>query len=79
MNSQTEYRSQLHHRQKELMVKWYERLNEAAETGNPPTVSMMVSGNCVELLEGFGAVPIRRRTDLSRSKCAAACDSASIA
>src|SRR5512143_1476635 len=58
MTTQTEYRSQIHHRQKELMVKWYERLNEAAETGNPPTVSMMVSGNCVEVLEGFGAVPI---------------------
>ena len=58
MNTPSEYRGQLHHRQKELMVKWYERLNEAAETGNPPTVSMMISGNCVELLEGFGAVPI---------------------
>jgi len=58
MTTQTEYRSQLHHRQKELMAKWYERLNEAAETGDPPTVSMMISGNCVELLEGFGAVPL---------------------
>jgi benzoyl-CoA reductase subunit B len=58
MQTQTEYRSQLHHRQKELMVKWYDRLNEAAETGNPPSVSMMISGNCVELLEGFDAVPI---------------------
>ena len=58
MTTQSEYRSQLHHRQKELMVKWYERLNQAAETGHPPTVSMMVSGNCVELLEGFWAVPI---------------------
>jgi benzoyl-CoA reductase subunit B len=58
MTNQSEYRSQLHHRQKELMVKWYDVLNEAAETGKPPTVSMMISGNCVELLEGFGAVPI---------------------
>ena len=40
------------------MLKWYDRLNKAAETGNPPTVSMMISGNCVELLEGFGAIPI---------------------
>ena len=39
-------------------MKWYETLNEAAETQEPPTVSMMISGNCVELLEGFGAVPI---------------------
>ncbi|HEV8139700.1 MAG TPA: 2-hydroxyacyl-CoA dehydratase family protein [Pyrinomonadaceae bacterium] len=58
MTMQTEYRSQLHHRQKELMVKWYDILDGAALTGEPPTVSMMISGNCVELLEGFGAVPI---------------------
>jgi benzoyl-CoA reductase subunit B len=58
MPTQTEYRSQLHQRQKELMVQWYGRLNEAAETGTPPSVSMMVSGNCVELLEAFDAVPI---------------------
>jgi len=54
----TEYRGSIHQRQKELMLKWYERLNEAAETGSPPTASLMISGNCVELLEAFGAVPI---------------------
>lgn len=57
-SSQSEYRSQLHQRQKDLMVKWYDQLNETAETGSTPTVSMMVSGNCVELLEAFGAIPI---------------------
>ncbi|MDQ3816868.1 MAG: 2-hydroxyacyl-CoA dehydratase family protein, partial [Acidobacteriota bacterium] len=56
--SKTEYRGGLHQRQKDLMVRWYERLDEAAETKNPPTVSMMISGNCVEVLEGFDAVPI---------------------
>jgi len=54
----TEYRGSIHQRQKDLMLKWYERLNEAAETGTPPAVSLMISGNCVELLEAFGAVPI---------------------
>jgi len=54
----TEYRGGIHQRQKELMLKWYQRLNEAAETGTPPAVSLMISGNCVELLEAFGAVPI---------------------
>jgi benzoyl-CoA reductase subunit B len=54
----TEYRGSIHQRQKELMLRWYERLNEAAETGTPPTASLMISGNCVELLEAFGAVPI---------------------
>lgn len=54
----TEYRGSIHQRQKELMLKWYERLNEAAETGTPPTASLMISGNCVELLEAFGAIPI---------------------
>jgi benzoyl-CoA reductase subunit B len=58
MQTQTEYRGQLHHQQKELMLDWYNRLNESAETGNPPSVSMLISGNCVELLEGFGAVPV---------------------
>jgi benzoyl-CoA reductase subunit B len=54
----TDYRGQIHKRQKELMVDWYGRLAKAAETGDPPTVSMMISGNCVELLAGFDAVPI---------------------
>ncbi len=54
----TEYRGGIHQRQKELMLDWYSRLDQAAQTGDPATVSMMISGNCVELLEGFGAVPI---------------------
>jgi len=54
----SEYRGNIHQRQKDLMLKWYDRLNEAAETGAPPTASLMISGNCVELLEGFGAAPI---------------------
>jgi benzoyl-CoA reductase subunit B len=58
MAEKTEYRGNIHQRQKDLMLSWYEQLDQAAETGNPPTVSMMISGNCVELLEGFGAVPI---------------------
>ncbi len=58
MPEKKEYRGSLHQRQKELMLDWYGELDRAANTGNPPTVSMMISGNCVELLEGFGAVPI---------------------
>jgi benzoyl-CoA reductase subunit B len=53
-----DYRGQIHKQQKQLMVDWYGRLARAAETGDPPTVSMMISGNCVELLAGFDAVPI---------------------
>jgi benzoyl-CoA reductase subunit B len=56
--TKTEYRSSIHQRQKELMSDWYAQLDRSAESGEPPSVSMMVSGNCVELLEGFGAVPI---------------------
>jgi benzoyl-CoA reductase subunit B len=56
--TRSEYRGQIHKRQKDLMLKWYERLDEAARTGAPPTAAMMISGNCVELLEGFGAAPI---------------------
>lgn len=54
----TEYRGQLHGQQKELMLRWYARLDESARTGAPPAVSLMVSGNCVELLEAFDIVPI---------------------
>ena len=54
----TEYRGGIHQRQKELMLDWYATLDRAATTGDPPTASMMISGNCVELLEGFGAVPM---------------------
>ncbi len=57
-SKRSEYRGSIHQRQKDLMWKWYERLNEAAETGKPATASLMISGNCVELLEAFGAVPI---------------------
>jgi len=53
-----EYRCSIHQRQKDLMLAWYDQLDQAAHIGNPPTVSMMISGNCVELLEGFGAVPL---------------------
>lgn len=58
MAEKTEYRGSIHQRQRDLMVAWYEQLDQAASSGDPPTVSMMISGNCVELLEGFGAVPI---------------------
>lgn len=40
------------------MFHWYERLDQAVRTGSPPSVSMMISGNPVELLEGMGAVPL---------------------
>jgi benzoyl-CoA reductase subunit B len=53
-----DYRGTIHQRQKNLMLDWYHQLDHAADGGYPPTVSMMISGNCVELLEGFGAVPI---------------------
>ncbi len=58
MAETTDYRGQIHNRQKQLMIDWYGRLARAAEYGDPPTVSMMISGNCVELLAGFDAVPI---------------------
>jgi benzoyl-CoA reductase subunit B len=54
----TDYRGTIHQRQKDLMLDWYHCLDRASDGGDPPTVSMMISGNCVELLEGFGAVPI---------------------
>jgi benzoyl-CoA reductase subunit B len=58
MSEKSEYRGSIHQRQKDLMLAWYEQLDCAATAGSPPTVAMMISGNCVELIEGFGAVPI---------------------
>jgi benzoyl-CoA reductase subunit B len=48
-----EYRGNIHQRQKELMTRWYTRLENATDA-----VAMMISGNCVELLEAFGLVPL---------------------
>ena len=56
--AKSEYRGTIHQQQKDLMLEWYRRLDQAASGDGPPTVSMMISGNCVELLEGFGAEPI---------------------
>ncbi len=56
--AKSEYRGNIHQQQKDLMLEWYRRLDHAAEGADPPSVSMMISGNCVELLEGFGAEPI---------------------
>ncbi|HTM88179.1 MAG TPA: 2-hydroxyacyl-CoA dehydratase family protein [Terriglobales bacterium] len=58
MPAKHEYRGQIHQRQKQLMLDWYERLEQSAATGRPPAVSLMISGNCVELLQAFNAVPI---------------------
>ena len=54
----TEYRGNLHQRQKELMLKWYARLEGIANAGSPDAVSLMISGNCVELLEALDLVPL---------------------
>jgi benzoyl-CoA reductase subunit B len=48
----SEYRGSIHQRQKDLMTQWYGRLENSSTA-----VAMMVSGNCVELLEAFGLVP----------------------
>ncbi len=54
----SEYRGQIHKLQKDLMTRWYQRLEESALTGNPKSVSLLISGACVELLESFDVVPI---------------------
>jgi len=55
---QSDYRGQLHQRQKELMLNWYQRLHQSACQGEPLAVALMISGNCVELLEAFDVVPL---------------------
>ncbi|MBI1746299.1 MAG: 2-hydroxyacyl-CoA dehydratase [Acidobacteria bacterium] len=54
----SEYRGYVHQMQKTLMVNWYERLGESALKGWPPAVCLMVSGNCIELLQAFDVLPI---------------------
>jgi benzoyl-CoA reductase subunit B len=54
----SEYRGQIHKRQKDLMLRWYERQDQACATGRPATVSLMISGNCVELLQAFDIIPL---------------------
>jgi benzoyl-CoA reductase subunit B len=54
----TDYRGQIHQLQKEMMVEWYQKLDESATTGKPPAVSLMISGNCIELLEAFDLLPL---------------------
>jgi benzoyl-CoA reductase subunit B len=58
MTEKSEYRGSIHQRQKDLMLDWYSKLDYAASGDGPKTCSLMVSGNCVELLEAFGVVPI---------------------
>jgi benzoyl-CoA reductase subunit B len=53
----TEYRGTIHQRQKELMTAWYTRLEEAINHDAAQAVAMMISGNCVELLQAFDLVP----------------------
>lgn len=53
----SDYRGQIHQKQRDLMMDWYGRLSEAAE-GRRNSVAMMISGNCVELLDAFDIVPI---------------------
>ncbi len=54
----SEYRGDIHRRQKDLMLDWYARLAESASTGSPPAVALLISGCCVELLEALGVVPL---------------------
>ncbi len=58
MPEKSEYRGQIHQRQKDLMLRWYERQEQSATTGKPATVSLMISGNCVELLTAFDIIPL---------------------
>jgi benzoyl-CoA reductase subunit B len=55
---QSEYRGEIHRRQKELMLQWYTRLADSAASGSPPAVALLISGCCVELLEAFDIVPL---------------------
>ncbi|MCI0411643.1 2-hydroxyacyl-CoA dehydratase family protein [bacterium] len=56
-NERQTYQGLMHRVQKKLMVRWYNELDAATETGHP-AVYLMVSGNCVELLRAFDVLPV---------------------
>jgi benzoyl-CoA reductase subunit B len=58
MSSETKtYRGRVHEFSKELMTDWYKELASAEENGTK-TAYLMISGNCVEILQAFDIVPI---------------------
>lgn len=52
-----EYAHVVHTKSREIMSSWYERLAAAAKN-NTPSAYIMISGNCVEILQSFGIEPI---------------------
>lgn len=51
------YHGQMHRIQKDIMFRWYQKLDASVDTGDP-NVYLMVSGNCVELLHAFDIPPV---------------------
>ncbi len=51
------YQGTVHEKSREIMNDWYAALGEAAGTG-APSGYLMISGNCVEILQAFDILPI---------------------
>lgn len=51
------YQSNIHEHSKKIMSEYYSKLAKAAEN-NTPTGYLMISGNCVELLQAFDILPV---------------------
>ena len=51
--TERQYQGQVHEHSRRLMAAWMQELSRAESEGQP-TGALMISGNCVELLEAFG-------------------------
>ena len=54
----SDYQGRMHHLQKEMMGRYFDRLTAAAEGKGDKAVYMMISGNPVELVQAFDMIPV---------------------
>ena len=52
-----QYQGEVHNHSKRIMTAYYEALGQASKKGEP-TATLMISGNCVEILRAFDIHPI---------------------
>jgi len=54
----SDYQGKMHHMQKEMMGRYFDRLTACAEGKGGKAVYMMISGNPVELIEALDMIPV---------------------
>ena len=69
----TSYQGQMHHLQKDMMGRYFERVTRAAENGEGKAVYMLISGNPVELIQAFDLIPVYPEIDALQLAAAVFC------